>query len=198
MIKSVCVFCGSSTGRAPLFGEVAAELGALIARRGLTLIYGGGNVGTMGILAEAAMRGGGHVVGIIPVRLNDMVEHLDLSELYVVDDMHERKAMMQEKADAFVTLPGGIGTMEELFEVWAWRYIGYHSKPVGLVNAGGFYDDLLRMLERMSDAGFMKRAMLDDLCVSDSAAGILDALAAKDAAGAAPELKHPERRGANG
>lgn len=196
MIKSVCVFCGSSTGQSPLFGEVAAELGALIARRGLTLIYGGGNVGTMGILAEAAMRGGGHVVGIIPVRLNDMVEHLDLSELYVVDDMHERKAMMQEKADAFVTLPGGIGTMEELFEVWAWRYIGYHSKPVGLVNAGGFYDDLLRMLEKMSEAGFMKRAMLDDLCVSSSAAGILDALAAKDAAGEAPELKHPERRGA--
>lgn len=195
MIKSVCVFCGSSSGQSPLFGEIAAELGALIARRGLTLIYGGGNVGTMGTLAEAAMREGGHVVGIIPVRLNDMVEHLELTELYVVDDMHERKAMMQEKADAFVTLPGGIGTMEELFEVWAWRYIGYHNKPVGLVNAGGFYDDLLRMLEKMSEAGFMKRAMLDDLCVSDSPAGILDALAAKDASGAAPELKHPERRG---
>ncbi|MCE1196753.1 TIGR00730 family Rossman fold protein [bacterium] len=194
-MKSVCVFCGSSSGQSPLFGEIAAELGALIARRGLTLIYGGGNVGTMGTLAEAAMREGGHVVGIIPVRLNDMVEHLELTELYVVDDMHERKAMMQEKADAFVTLPGGIGTMEELFEVWAWRYIGYHNKPVGLVNAGGFYDDLLRMLEKMSEAGFMKRAMLDDLCVSDSPAGILDALAAKDASGAAPELKHPERRG---
>ncbi len=196
MIKSVCVFCGSSTGQSPLFGTMAADLGALIARRGLTLIYGGGNVGTMGILAEAAMREGGHVVGIIPIRLNEMVEHLELSELYVVDDMHERKAMMQEKADAFITLPGGIGTMEELFEVWAWRYIGYHNKPVGLVNAGGFYDDLLRMLENMCDAGFMNHAMLDDLCVSDSAAGILDALAAKDASGAAPELKHPERRGA--
>ena len=196
MIKSVCVFCGSSAGLSPLFSEMAAELGALIARRGLTLVYGGGNVGTMGILAEAALREGGHVVGIIPVRLNEMVEHLELSELYVVDDMHARKAMMQEKADAFVTLPGGIGTMEELFEVWAWRYIGYHSKPVGLVNAGGFYDDLLRMLEKMSDAGFMKRAMLDDLCVADSAVGILDAIAAKEASGAAPELKHPERRGA--
>jgi uncharacterized protein (TIGR00730 family) len=125
-----------------------------------------------------------------------MVEHLELTELYVVDDMHERKAMMQEKADAFITLPGGIGTMEELFEVWAWRYIGYHNKPVGLVNAGGFYDDLLKMLGKMCEAGFMKRAMLDDLCVSDSAAGILDAIAAKDASGAAPELKHPERRGA--
>ena len=194
MIGSICVFCGSSEGYSPLYGELAAELGKRIAGKGITLIYGGGNVGTMGILAEAAMREGGKVVGIIPVRLYEMVDHLELSELLVVQNMHERKARMQEKADAFIALPGGIGTMEELFEVWAWRYIGYHSKPVGLVNASGFYDDLLRFLGRMREEGFLKSAMLEDLCVSDTAEGILDAIEAKAGANGLPIIKAPERR----
>ncbi|HWR11783.1 MAG TPA: TIGR00730 family Rossman fold protein [Rectinemataceae bacterium] len=195
MIGSICVFCGSSQGASPIYGAMAADLGRRIARRGSTLVYGGGNVGTMGILAEAAMREGGKVIGIIPVRLNEMVDHMELSELFVVKDMHERKALMQEKADAFITLPGGIGTMEELFEVWAWRYIGYHSKPVGLINANGFYDDLIKLLAKMTDEGFMKRAMLDDLCIADSPEGILGALEAKADSGLAPTLKVPERRG---
>ncbi len=194
MIGSICVFCGSSQGVSPVYGEMAVDLGRLIARRGITLVYGGGNVGTMGILAEAAMKEGGKVIGIIPVRLNEMVDHMELSELFVVKDMHERKALMQEKADAFITLPGGIGTMEELFEVWAWRYIGYHSKPVGLINANGFYDDLLKLLTKMTDEGFMKKAMLDDLCVADNPKDILEAIEAKIAAGLAPTLKVPERR----
>lgn len=194
MLGSICVFCGSSEGSSPLYGQLAAELGKQMARKGITLIYGGGNVGTMGILAEAAMREGGKVIGIIPVRLYEMVDHLELSELLVVKTMHERKARMQEKADAFIALPGGIGTMEELFEVWAWRYIGYHSKPIGLVNAGGFYDDLLRFLDRMKEEGFLKGAMLDDLCIADTANGILKAMEAKHAANDAPILKAPERR----
>ncbi|MFA5851824.1 MAG: TIGR00730 family Rossman fold protein [Spirochaetales bacterium] len=194
MLGSICVFCGSSEGASPLYGRIAADLGTLIARRGITLVYGGGNVGTMGILAEAAMKIGGKVIGIIPVRLYEMVEHMELSELLIVKDMHERKALMQEKADAFIALPGGIGTMEELFEVWAWRYIGYHSKPVGLLNAGGFYDDLLKLLSRMTSEGFLKASMLEDLCVADSANEMLDAMEKKAAEAAMPILKKPERR----
>ena len=197
MIGSICVFCGSSDGASPLFGGAAAEMGRLIAKRGITLVYGGGNVGTMGTLAEAAMREGGKVIGIIPTRLNEMVDHLDLTELYVVKDMHERKALMQDKADAFIALPGGIGTMEELFEVWAWRYIGYHSKPVGIVNIAGFYDDLLGMLARMAEDGFLKKAMLDDLCVAGDPSGILDALEVKVASGTSPMLKVQERQRKN-
>ncbi|PKL06571.1 MAG: TIGR00730 family Rossman fold protein [Spirochaetae bacterium HGW-Spirochaetae-9] len=194
---SICVFCGSSDGASPLFGGAAAEMGRLIAQRGITLVYGGGNVGTMGTLADAAMREGGKVIGIIPTRLNEMVDHLDLTELYVVKDMHERKALMQDKADAFIALPGGIGTMEELFEVWAWRYIGYHSKPVGIVNIGGFYDDLLGMLARMAEDGFLKKEMLDDLCVAKDPSGILEALELKVASGKSPMLKINERQGKN-
>ena len=197
MIGSICVFCGSSDGASPLFGGAAAEMGRLIAQRGITLVYGGGNVGTMGTLADAAMREGGKVIGIIPTRLNEMVDHLDLTELYVVKDMHERKALMQDKADAFIALPGGIGTMEELFEVWAWRYIGYHSKPVGIVNIGGFYDDLLGMLARMAEDGFLKKEMLDDLCVAKDPSGILEALELKVASGKSPMLKINERQGKN-
>jgi uncharacterized protein (TIGR00730 family) len=193
MIGSICVFCGSSEGSSPLYGSVASELGKIIAHRGMTLIYGGGNVGTMGILAEAAMKEGGKVVGIIPERLYEMVDHLELSELLVVKNMHERKARMQEKADAFIALPGGIGTMEELFEVWAWRYIGYHSKPVGLVNAGGFYNELLKFLNRMKEEGFLKSAMLEDLCIADTAGGIIQAIEAKVAA-EPPVLKTPGKR----
>ncbi|HWP68427.1 MAG TPA: TIGR00730 family Rossman fold protein [Rectinemataceae bacterium] len=193
MIRSICVFCGSSSGSSPLYGAVAEELGRQIARRGLTLVYGGGNVGTMGTLADAAMKEGGKVIGIIPVRLYEMVEQMDLSELLVVKDMHERKALMQEKADAFIALPGGIGTMEELFEVWAWRYIGYHMKPVGIINAGGFYDDLLKFLATMQSEGFVKEEIVKDLCVADSPQAILDAIEAKAAAGMKPILKVAER-----
>jgi len=193
MIRSMCVFCGSSSGSSPLYGAVAEDLGRQIARRGLTLIYGGGNVGTMGTLADAAMKEGGKVIGIIPVRLHGMVEHMDLSELLVVKDMHERKALMQEKADAFIALPGGLGTMEELFEVWAWRYIGYHMKPVGIINVGGFYDELLRLLATMQKEGFLKEEIANDLCVADSPVAMLDALEAKTAAGMKPILKAVER-----
>lgn len=194
MIQSICVFCGSSDGTVPVYRAAAEELGREIAGRGITLVYGGGNVGTMGALADAAMKEGGTVIGIIPVRLYEMVEQMDLSELLVVKDMHERKAMMQEKADAFIALPGGIGTMEELFEVWAWRYIGYHAKPVGLLNINGFYDDLLRLLAKMTDQGFLKKEIMNDLCVDDSPSLIIDVLVAKEVSGKIPILKVAERK----
>jgi len=195
MPHSICVFCGSALGKSDIYAQAAEEFGRLIACRGWTLVYGGGNIGTMGILAEAAMKAGGRVVGIIPERLHGMVEHLEISELLVVRDMHERKARMQELSDAFIALPGGIGTMEELFEVWTWRYIGYHAKPAGLLNTGGFYDDLLKMLEKMTHEGFLKPEMLADLCVETSPETMLEAIEARLAAPVEPVNKLPERRG---
>lgn len=180
MIKSICVFCGSSDGSDPRYGNAARELGSLLAVRGITLVYGGGNVGTMGNLADAAMKSGGKVVGIIPEKLNGLVDHLELTELFVVRDMHERKALMQQKADAFLALPGGIGTMEELFEVWSWRYIGYHAKPIGLINLGGFYDDLVKFLSGMVGAGFLRRELYSDLVLADTPLKALDLLIKKD------------------
>ena len=194
MIQSVCVFCGSSAGASPSYSKQAEALGREIASRGLILVYGGGNVGTMGTLAEAAMKAGGSVVGIIPQKLYEMVSHLDLTELLVVKDMHERKALMQEKADAFIALPGGIGTLEELFEVWAWRYIGYHAKPIGLLDSNGFYRELLDFLGHASREGFIRKDIVDDLLVADSPAAILDLLDTEASSGKKLNLKVPERR----
>ena len=192
MIHSICVFCGSAKGTSSLYAESAAHLGREIAVRGISLVYGGGNVGTMGILAASAMAAGGRVTGIIPRKLHAVVEKLEVNELVVVEDMHERKALMQERSDAFVALPGGIGTMEEFFEVWTWRYIGYHRKPVGLLNIGGFYDRLLGFLDIMKAEGFLDGAILADLCVADSASSILDLLEARNRSGMVPPMKLPE------
>ena len=194
MIKSICVFCGSSDGSDPRYGQAARELGELIADKGITLVYGGGNVGTMGMLAEAAMKRGGKVVGIIPDKLNGLVDHLELSELLVVKDMHERKALMQDMADAFLALPGGIGTMEELFEVWSWRYIGYHAKPIGLVNILGFYDELARFLAVMVESGFLRQELFLDLVMANSPASALDLLIKKDREPALSFQKRAERK----
>ena len=195
MFKSICVFCGSSLGNSPSFVQAAAEFGRLLARRGLNLVYGGGDVGTMGAPARSAMEAGAHVTGIIPKRLNALVEHLGLSELVVVEDMHERKALMQERSDAFAALPGGIGTMEELFEVWTWRYIGYHAKPVGILNVGGFYDGLLGFLESISESGFVDPRILADLCVEASPEALLDSLEKKTMEDPRRLSKAPERSG---
>jgi uncharacterized protein (TIGR00730 family) len=176
MISSICVFCGSSDNVDRIYKDEAAALGMEIARRGMTLVYGGGDVGTMGSLASAAMDAGGKVVGIIPQYLNERVRHLPLTELVVVKGMHERKAMMQERADAFVALPGGIGTMEEFFEIWTWRYIGLHQKPVGLLNINGFYNVLIEFLHVMNEQGFLQTRVLDDLCIETSTTAILDVL----------------------
>jgi uncharacterized protein (TIGR00730 family) len=189
-LASICVFCGSSNGRRPEYAEAAVALGKEIARRGQRLVYGGGDVGTMGTLARSVLESGGAVTGIIPKRLYELVDHVELTELVVAADMHERKAKMYERSDAFIALPGGIGTLDELFEAWTWRQIGYHGKPVGILNVAGYYDALLGFLASMAGEGFLAEPMLEDMVVSAEAAALLDALAAR---GPLKSLKRPER-----
>jgi uncharacterized protein (TIGR00730 family) len=189
-LKSLCVFCGSSMGSRPEYAEAAASLGKEIARRSLRLVYGGGDVGTMGILARAALAAGGEVTGVIPRRLYELVDHVELTELVVAADMHERKARMYDCADAFVALPGGVGTLDELFETWTWRGIGYHEKPVGLLEVAGYYAPLLAFLRSMVEEGFLPSEQLEDLVVDSEPAALLDRLQAKEPLKA---HKRPER-----
>ncbi len=191
MMRSVCVFCGSSAGAGPAYVEAAEAMGRELAVLGVRLVYGGGNVGTMGALARAALEAGGKVTGVIPRRLHEAVESVELTELIVAEDMHERKARMAEESDAFIALPGGIGTFEELFEVWAWRQIGFHEKPVGLLDVGGFYRPLLAFLGGVVREGFLGKDSLEDLVVDEEPGRLLDRLAAK---GPPARTKLPERR----
>lgn len=189
-LSSICVFCGSGNGARPEYGRAARALGEEIARRGMRLVYGGGDVGTMGVLARAAMAAGGAVTGVIPKKLYELVDHVELTELVVAADMHERKARMYESSDAFVALPGGVGTMDELFEAWTWRGIGYHDKPIGILDVAGYYAPLLSFLKGMVDEGFLGSEQLEDIVVDTEPARLLDELAAKG-----PLLVHkrPER-----
>mgnify|MGYP006274982705 CR=1 FL=1 len=156
-IRSLCVFCGSSPGVDGAFVAAAEELGRLLALRGIRLVYGGGRIGLMGAIADAAVAAGGEVVGVIPRSLLDKeVGHQGLSELHVVASMHERKALMADRADGFIALPGGIGTLEELFEVWTWGQLGLHRKPFGLLNVAGFFDPLLAFLDQLADRRFLR------------------------------------------
>lgn len=153
---SVCVYCGSRPGNQPAFAEVAVAVGTWIGQHGGQLVYGGGRAGLMGITAEATLKAGGQVIGIIPQALMEKEWALqDCTELHVVSTMHERKRMMAERADAFLALPGGIGTLEELFEVWTWRQLGYHDKPVGILNVAGYYDGLLSFMGKTVEAQFL-------------------------------------------
>ena len=159
---SVCVYCGSRPGNDARYAEVAREVGHWIGSRGGQLVYGGGRSGLMGIVADSALAAGGTGVGIIPQALVDReLAHEGCQELLVVETMHERKRLMAERADAFVALPGGIGTFEEFFEVWTWRQLGYHDKPVGLLNTGGYYDGLVRFLESTVTHGFLADWQMD-------------------------------------
>jgi hypothetical protein len=165
-MQSICVFCGSRPGRDPSYLKLAGEFGELLARRHLKVIYGGGRVGLMGALADAALRAGGQVVGVIPQLLIDKeVGHTGLSELVVVDTMAERKLMMGHLSDAFVTLPGGIGTMDELFEAWTWTQLGLQQKPCGLLNHAGYYDPLIEFVDRAVQEGFLQQHSRDSLFV---------------------------------
>jgi uncharacterized protein (TIGR00730 family) len=163
----ICVFCGSSFGNSPAFREHADRLGRAIARDKTGLVYGGGRVGLMGVVADAALAEGGEVIGVIPEALSSHeVAHHGLTELRVVPGMHERKAMMTTLSDAFVTLPGGVGTYEEFFEILSWAGLGIHAKPIGLLNVEGYFDPLLALLEFGADNGFIRRRFLDPLRVS--------------------------------
>ena len=176
---SLCVYCGSRPGEWPVYADAARAIGAEIGRRGWQLVYGGGRAGLMGVVADAALAGGAEVIGVIPESLMAReLGHTGLTELHVVETMHQRKTMMAERSDAFLALPGGIGTFEELFEVWTWRQLGYHDKPVGLLNAAGYYDDLLAFLGKTVERGFLSTAQMDLLQVSDDAPALLARLAA--------------------
>jgi uncharacterized protein (TIGR00730 family) len=160
----LCVFCGSSPGHDPAYAALAAKLGRTLAQRRIGVVYGGGRIGLMGVLADAALSAGGEVIGVIPKPLLDREHgHLGLTQLRVVDSMHERKALMVELADGFVALPGGIGTLEELFEAWTWAQLGMHRKPCGLIDVNGFFAPLVGFLDQLVAAGFVHsttRAML--------------------------------------
>lgn len=170
-MKSICVYCGSSPGTDPRFMEEAVACGALLAKAGLTLVYGGGRVGLMGAVADAALAAGGHVVGVMPEDLvSREIAHTGLSELRVVSSMHERKLAMAELSDAFLCLPGGPGTFEEIFEQWTWALLGIHEKPCGFVNVAGYYDLMRQTIQRMADNGFIGQPYVDMLIYADSAA----------------------------
>jgi uncharacterized protein (TIGR00730 family) len=174
---SVCVYCGSRFGNRPDYEAAARELGGLIGRNGWQLVYGGGNVGLMGVVADAAIESGARVVGVIPESLMKReVGHRGLAELHVVQTMHERKQMMAERADVFVALPGGIGTFEELFEVWTWHQLGYHDKPIGLLNVAGYYDTFLDFMSQTTQAGFLSETQLKTVQVDTDAVRLLQRL----------------------
>jgi len=171
---ALAVYCGSRFGDTPAFEHVARAVGNLLGRAGDTLVYGGGRVGLMGAVADATLAAGGLVVGVIPQALMDReVGHRGLTELHVVQTMHERKQLMATRADAFVALPGGIGTLEELYEVWSWQQLGYHDKPVGLLNVDGYYDDLLSFMRVTYTRGFVSEAQAAALMVDDDATRLL-------------------------
>lgn len=175
--KRICVFLGSSPGISNVYGEAARHFGAVLARRGIGLVYGGGSIGLMGQVADGACAAGGEVIGVIPEALRAREhDHPGLTQLHVTTTMHERKAMMADLSDGFVVLPGGIGTLEEMFEVWTWSQLGYHSKPCGILNINGFYDSMRQFIDHVVDQGFLQPAHRDTLMVHDDPNILLDAL----------------------
>ena len=178
-MKSVCVFCGSSSGSDPAYLAAATNLGTLLAGQSIRLVYGGASVGLMGAVADAALAAGGEVIGVIPRALFDKeVAHRGLADLRVVETMHERKALMADLSDGFIALPGGIGTFEELFEVWTWAKLGFQAKPCTLYNVIGFYDRLETFLDDTVAAGFLTRADRGLLTVAHSAEAVLEGMRA--------------------
>ena len=185
---SVCVYCGSRHGVRPAYTAAAQVLGRAIGSRGWQLVYGGGRVGLMGEVADATLAAGGRVVGVIPESLKALeVGHPGLHELHVVPTMHMRKQMMAERADVFIALPGGIGTLEELYEVWTWHQLGYHDQPIGLVNTAGYYDALLRFMAHAVAEGFLAPPQHAVLRVDTDPERLLLQLAALTAAGGQPD-----------
>jgi uncharacterized protein (TIGR00730 family) len=185
---SLCVYCGSRKGAHPAYEAAAHRIGSLIGERGWQLVYGGGNAGLMGVVANAALAAGAPVIGVIPSSLMEReLGHPGLTELHVVETMHQRKQLMAERADAFLALPGGIGTFEELFEVWTWRQLGYHDKPVGLLNVGGYYDRLLAFMAQSVADGFVPPAQQQLLQVGNEPAELLDRLGEQALRATAPD-----------
>lgn len=177
-MNSLCVFCGSNPGASPEYAEAAVRLGGILARRGIRIVYGAGRVGLMGVVADAALAAGGEVIGVIPEALAKReVAHDRLTSLEIVDSMHERKARMSELADGFIALPGGIGTLEEWFEVWTWSQLGFQPKPCALLNVAGYYDHLLAFLDHVTGEGFLSPVHRGMALVDDDPERLLDRLA---------------------
>ena len=176
-MRNICVFCGSQSGIAPRYRQTAIELGRLLAQRGHGLVYGGGHVGLMGTIADAVLEAGGAVTGVIPKPMTEReLAHETVTKLYVVSSMHERKALMASLSDAFIAMPGGYGTLEELFEVIAWAQLGIHRKPIGVLNASGYFDALLSLVEHMIGEGFVKSRHRGLFVTADQPQALLDAL----------------------
>jgi uncharacterized protein (TIGR00730 family) len=168
LFKSICVFCGAAKGKKPILEEYVRDFGKILAKGKLELIYGGASIGLMGTLANSVMSHGGKVLGVIPDFLdNKEVAHTGITKLKIVESMHERKKIMYENADAFVILPGGIGTLDEFFEIFTWKQLGLHTKPIGIYNIDGYYNDLLIMLENMNRSGFLGNHTLPLLTVDN-------------------------------
>jgi hypothetical protein len=179
VFRSICVYCGSSPGRDPEFAGAAAELGRLLADRRITLVYGGGHVGLMGVLADATMAAGGEVYGVITRALQRKeVAHTSLSRLEVTESMHERKAAMAEASDGFIMLPGGLGTLEEFFEAATWTQLGIQSKPCGILNVKGYFDPLIALLDRSTEQRFLREEHRNSIVVESQVEALVDRLIA--------------------
>ncbi len=174
-MKSICVYCGSSIGASPAYAEGAQQLAWQLVKNNIALVYGGGNVGLMGVIASEVIRLGGEVTGIIPKALIDKeLGHTQLTRLHVVKDMHERKAMMAELSDGFIAMPGGMGTLEELFEILTWAQLGFHQKPIGLLNTNGFYDKLIEFVQHLVDERFVAQEQVDTIFANSTAEALIE------------------------
>ena len=176
-VKALAVYCGSAAGTRPAFADAARATAAAMVDRGVDLVYGGGRLGLMGVIADAVLAGGGRVYGVIPQSLVNLeVAHNGLTELYTVDTMHERKARMTDLADAFLALPGGIGTLDELFEAWSWNALGYHKKPLCLLNVDGFWDGMIEFIDHATKSGFLSAQRRSQLLVAETPERALELL----------------------
>lgn len=180
-MKTICIFTGSSPGHNPQHEAAARSLGGTIAARGMGIVYGGASIGLMGAVADACLDAGGSVIGVMPKALADLeIAHNGLTEQHIVATMHERKALMADMSDGFLALPGGLGTLDELFEIWTWAQLGEHQKPVAILNVNGFFDPLLAYLDHVVEEGFIKPAHRDMLIVHETADEVLDAMTSYD------------------
>ena len=178
-LKRLAIYCGSATPADPVYIDSARAVGRALAQRGIGVVYGGGRLGLMGAVADGAIEAGGEVIGVIPTALvKAEAAHKGLTELHVVDTMHQRKQAFTDLSDGFVTIPGGTGTMDELWEAMSWAQLGYHAKPVGLLNVAGFYDHLIAFVAKMAEVGFMRPMHRDILLVADTLDALLDKMAA--------------------
>jgi uncharacterized protein (TIGR00730 family) len=185
-VKRLAVYCGSAAGSDPLFADATRATAAAMASHGVDLVYGGGRLGLMGIIADSVLETGGKVYGVIPTALVDLeVAHTGITELHHVANMHERKAKMTDLADAFIALPGGIGTLDELFEAWSWNALGYHAKPFCLLNVGGFWDELISFMDTVTQSGFLSAPRRQQLLVATTPEEALELL--DEAAGRATQ-----------